>query len=43
MGGHNCVRFIIMSDFYWGLFLKCYNQNFEYFFSKYPFEIDFIS
>ena len=42
-GGHNCVRFIIMSDFYWSLFLKCYNQNFEYFFLKYPFEIDFIS
>ena len=23
-----------MSDFYWSLFLKCYNQNLEYFFFK---------
>ena len=34
--GHNCVRFIIMSDFHWSLFLKCYNQNFEYFFESIP-------
>ena len=42
MGGHNCVRLIIMSDFYMSLFLKCYNQNFDYFFHIIPVAIDFI-
>ena len=32
-GGHSCVWFIIMSDFYWSLFLCC-NQNF--FFKLFP-------
>ena len=43
VGGHNCVRFVIISDFYWSLFLKCYNQNFEYFFQIVPVETDIIS
>ena len=30
-GHHNCVRVLIMSNFYWILILKCCNQNFEYF------------
>ena len=42
-GGRNCVRFIIISDFYWSLFFKYCNQNFEYFFHIIYFEIDFVS
>ena len=40
-GGGNCVRFIIVSDFYC-LFLKCYIQNFEYFFQIIFIEIELI-
>ena len=43
MGGHNCVWFIIMSDFCCSIFLKCYYQKFEYFFSNYSAEIEFNS